>query len=145
MSSLSNRRINKRLGPLALFDLLRCFAFVAKTKLPQSLPGIDAVIVPIAEHELHAVSSNMLRAQHRYVFGNRSRIEDTQARDFADAVGTQAFGSQIPDRVDAHVIVVPTDRDLCAGLLYFNRCGHKNRGLRSEVRGWGERVLTPSP
>ena len=120
--------IKFRDGRQLLRRLLRALAFNAQTKLSQSLPRINAVIVPVAEQEFHTVASYVFGAQDCKVLGDRSRIEYAQACHFADAVSAQALRSQVLDRIDAHVIVVPSNCDLaCAGLLYFKWCRHSGR------------------
>lgn len=79
----------------------------------------------VAEGELNAVAADVFRAEHREIFGYRSRIEYTKASHFANAVGAHALGSKVLDWIHADVPVIPSDGDLvCAGLLYLEGCGH---------------------
>lgn len=121
---------NKASGRSILFRRLSCgFAVFAQAKLAQPLPGIDSVIVSVAERELHAVAANVFRAEHRKIVGHGLRIEYAKAGHLTNAVGAHALGSKILDRVDADVTVIPSNSYFGrACLLYFEWCGHKDGG-----------------
>ena len=106
--------------------LLCRLALFAQAKLAEPLPRVDAVVVAVAEHELHAVAADVFGTEHRKVVGDRSRIEYTKSGHFTHAVGAQALRPQILDRVDTHVAVVPSDRDLVrASFLYLEWVRHR--------------------
>src|SRR5882724_7284770 len=122
--------LTHRLSRLLSSRLLCRLALFAHAKLAEPLPSVDAVVVAVAEHELHAVAADVFGAQHRKVVGDRSRIEYTKSGHFTDAVGTQALRPQILDRIDTHVAVVPSDGDLVrASLLYLEWVGHSGGPL----------------
>src|SRR4030095_15422856 len=103
----------------------RSVAVFAATKLAETLPGVDSVVVTVAKHKLHAVSDDVLGAEHRKIVGDSSWIKYAKAGHFADAVGAQTLGPQVLDRIDAHVTIVPPDSNLVrTGLLYFKRVWH---------------------
>lgn len=80
----------------------------------------------IAEGEFDAVTADVFGAQHRQIVGYRSRIEDAQTGNFADAIRTQTLGTQILYSVDAQVAVIPGNGDLVwTCLFYFKRAGHQ--------------------
>src|SRR6266478_6368998 len=119
--------LTHRLSRLLSSRLLCRLALFAQAKLAEPFPRVDAVVVAVAEHELHAVAADVFRAEHRKVLGDRSRIEYTKSGHLTDAVGAQALGPQILDRVDTHVAVVPSDRDLVrASFLYLEWVRHKS-------------------
>lgn len=110
----------------SLPQTLHCLsALIARAKLAEPFPRVDPVVVTIAEHELNTVSADVIGAEHCKIVGDGSRIEDTKPGYFAHAVGAQALGPQVLDRVDAHVSIVPSDGDLVRpGFLYLKRVWH---------------------
>ena len=95
-------------------------AFFAPAELPKTFPRIYAVVVTVAEHEFHAVAPHVFGAEHRQIVGDRPRIEDSQAGNFAHAIRAHTLGTQVLDRIHTYVAVVPTHGDLTgSGLLYF--------------------------
>jgi hypothetical protein len=106
--------------------LLSVLAFLAQAKLSESFPGVYAVVVTVAKHKLHSVTTNVFGAYYSEIIGDGSWIKYAKAGNFADAVSAHAFGPQMLDRIHAHVPVVPFDGDLgCASFLYLKRSGHR--------------------
>ena len=81
------------------FALRTSFTVFAQAQVSKPLPGINAVVVPIAKHEFNAVTSYVFGAQHGQVVGNRSGIKYAKPGYFADTVGAQALGSEVFDRI----------------------------------------------
>src|SRR5262245_10158587 len=121
-----------------LIHALRCLALFTQAKLAKPLPRVDAIVVPIAERKLHAIATHMLGTKNGQILGYCPRIEYPKPRHLADAVGTHTLRSEVLDRINADVTVIPSYRDLSrAGLLYLERCRHNRvrRNLEARLRG----------
>src|SRR5215510_4273099 len=100
---------NRNQNQSILLRRLCSCAFITSTKLSKTLPGIDSVVVPVAERKLYAIAPNVFRAQNCQVVGNGSRIEDSQPGYFTDTIGAQTLRSKIFDWKYADVTIVPSN------------------------------------
>src|SRR5215475_14920954 len=108
MAASSNQRGTRNQKPETksfLLQRLRGQALITSTKLSKALPGIDSVVVPVAEHKLDAVAPNVFRAQNCQIVGNGSRIEDSQPGYFTDTIGAQTLRPKIFDWKYAEVTI----------------------------------------
>ncbi len=105
--------------------LLIASARFALAQLAQSLPRINAVVVLVAESELHPVAPDMFGCRYGQVILKRARIKYAKASDFVDASRASALAPEISSMKYAHMAIVPPHGQfLRRGFFYLCRYRH---------------------